>query len=69
MTDLHPDPKQLAAFRLGKLDEAELAAVESHVASCAHCCQSLKNLPDDSFISLVRQSTEPTGTATLEAPR
>jgi tRNA A-37 threonylcarbamoyl transferase component Bud32 len=59
MTDTHPGPDQLAAFRLGKLGEDELAAIEGHVAACASCCRSLKSLPDDSFISLVRQSSEP----------
>src|SRR5262249_51543388 len=60
MIDMHPAPKQLAAFRLGKLDEQELEDIERHVAECDSCCRSLKSLPDDSFISLVRQSTSTT---------
>src|SRR5260370_29643869 len=57
MIDLHPAPKQLAAFRLGKLDEQELEDIERHGAECDSCCRSLKSLPDDSFISIVRLST------------
>jgi uncharacterized protein (TIGR03067 family) len=60
MIDMHPAPKQLAAFRLGKLDDYELEDIERHVAECDSCCRSLKSLPDDSFISLVRQSTSTT---------
>jgi uncharacterized protein (TIGR03067 family) len=57
MIDVHPDPDRLAAFRLGKVGEDELAEIESHVARCDRCCRSLKGLPDDSFVSLVRQLT------------
>jgi serine/threonine protein kinase/WD40 repeat protein len=56
MIDVHPDPAQLAAFRLGKLSDEELAAIERHVEECDSCCQQLKGVPDDSFVSLVRQS-------------
>ena len=60
MIDIHPAPEQLAAFRLGKLGEDELADIEAHVAQCDSCCQHLKSLPDDSFVSLVRQTTDST---------
>jgi uncharacterized protein (TIGR03067 family) len=60
MINMHPAPKQLAAFRLGKLDAYELEDIERHVAECDSCCRSLKSLPDDSFISLVRQSNSTT---------
>src|SRR5262249_12744935 len=60
MIEIHPDREQLAAFRLGKLSDTEMAAVESHVAECESCCRSLKGLPDDSFVLLVRQSNNPT---------
>src|SRR5205807_1565490 len=58
MTDAHPGPDRLAAFRLGRLDEDELSEIEGHVSRCASCCRELKTLPDDSFISLVRQSAD-----------
>lgn len=57
MIETHPAPEKLAAFRLGKLDEGELDAIERHVAECDSCCRSLKALPDDSFVSLVRDAT------------
>jgi uncharacterized protein (TIGR03067 family) len=59
MFDLHPRPDQLAAFRLGKLDDRELAEIERHVAECNSCCGNLKALPDDSFVGLVRRSAAP----------
>src|SRR6516225_3526724 len=59
MIDAHPDPDRLAAFRLGKLDEGELAEIEAHVSRCASCCRELQTLADDSFIALVRQAADP----------
>jgi uncharacterized protein (TIGR03067 family) len=56
MIDLHPDPRQLAAFRLGTLAEGELAEVERHIADCDSCCQVLRALPDDSFVGLLRRA-------------
>jgi uncharacterized protein (TIGR03067 family) len=67
MVDLHPDADRLAAFRLGKLGEDELAEVERHVADCASCCQTLKSLADDSFVSLLRQSAGKGPAARTEA--
>jgi WD40 repeat protein/tRNA A-37 threonylcarbamoyl transferase component Bud32 len=52
----HPDDGQLARFRLGTLCPDELEEIASHVAGCASCCQSLRQLPDDSLVGLVRQS-------------
>lgn len=56
MFDMHPTPEQLAAFRLGKLDEAKLDEIETHVAACAQCCAALQAIAQDSVGSLVRQS-------------
>jgi uncharacterized protein (TIGR03067 family) len=58
MTDAHPGPDRLAAFRLGRLDEAELTEIEGHVSRCASCCRALKTLPDDSFVALVQRSAD-----------
>src|SRR4051794_14738862 len=66
MIDQHPGADQLAAFRLGKLGDDALAALEEHVAGCDDCCLRLKNLPDDSFVSLVRQSTDPAPAAAAD---
>src|SRR5262245_59130038 len=60
MTLTHPSQEQLAAFRLGKLSDAELDDIERHVAECDSCCGSLRNVPDDSFVSLVRQANDAT---------
>lgn len=54
MNATHPTPEQLAAFRLGKLSDAELDEIEQHVAECDSCCGILRDVPDDSFVSLVR---------------
>jgi uncharacterized protein (TIGR03067 family) len=59
MIDAHPDPDRLAAFRLGKLGEGELAEIEFHVSRCASCCRELQTLADDSFVALVRQAADP----------
>src|SRR5271154_2536651 len=60
MIATQPAPEKLAAFRLGKLGEAGSGEIERHVADCDSCCRSLKTLPDDSFVSLVRQATDTT---------
>src|SRR5262249_22157520 len=57
MLDLHPNPDLLKAFRLGKLGDQELDEIENHVAGCDKCCRGLRGFADDSFVSLVRQST------------
>jgi len=54
----HPDADQLNAFALGKLELAEVDAVESHLASCDTCCDALKQMQEDTFVGLVRQSKE-----------
>jgi serine/threonine protein kinase len=51
----HPSVEQLAAFRLGKIDSPHLAEIERHVSECDTCCQTLRSLPDDTLISLVRE--------------
>ncbi|HZZ82559.1 MAG TPA: protein kinase [Gemmataceae bacterium] len=56
MPDRHPAQDQLAAFRLGKLNERELDEVERHIAECDTCCCTLSDIPDDSFVDLVRQA-------------
>jgi WD40 repeat protein/tRNA A-37 threonylcarbamoyl transferase component Bud32 len=52
----HPDAEQLARFRLGDLSPDEIEEIAAHVARCSSCCGNLKQLPDDSFVGLVRQS-------------
>src|SRR5262245_57513222 len=52
----HPAPEQLSAFRVGKVSPDELTEIERHLADCPHCCASLKGLPDDSLVGLLRAS-------------
>src|SRR4051812_2072749 len=68
ITELHPTLKQLAAFRLGKLSDAEFVELERHVADCDSCCKALSDVPDDSFVSLVRHchATTPESASTGE---
>lgn len=50
----HPRKEQLLAFGQGKLDAAESAGVEEHLADCRECCATLLDLKDDTFVGLVR---------------
>src|SRR5262245_37915380 len=52
----HPDRGVLSAFAVGKLDLAEVDAVESHLAECRSCCETLKQIHDDTFVGLVRSA-------------
>lgn len=77
MTDgtlTHPTHERLAAFDAGRLSDDESVAVEQHLAACAECCQSLKELPgDDSYVCLLREAISESdlanvsGTPTLAA--
>src|SRR5262249_30813451 len=51
---MHPSLDQLAAFRLGKISPPELSDIERHVSECDACCHTMRTLPDDTFIGLVR---------------
>jgi uncharacterized protein (TIGR03067 family) len=65
--DTHPRRDQLSAFALGKLESADVDAVESHLAECDTCCDALRQLKEDTFVGLVRQSQDKSeaGDATL----
>lgn len=41
---LHPDKEELAAFGLGKLDDAAHERIEQHIAECEVCCEYLSTL-------------------------
>lgn len=52
---VHPDDKELAAFGLGRLDDARHQQIEQHIAECEECCEFLQRLPnDDRIVSLLR---------------
>ncbi len=52
----HPSIEQLNAFAIGQLTENDSLAVERHLAVCTSCNRVLETSPDDSFVTLVRQS-------------
>ena len=52
----HPPHETLAAFGSGELPPAEAAAVETHIAECEECCETLNGLGNDTFVDLVRRS-------------
>jgi hypothetical protein len=59
----HPSSEQLAAFGLGRLEEAAEAAVESHLADCAICRTVVENLPADALVNNLRRFAQPAGPA------
>src|SRR5262249_53020037 len=64
----HPTPEQLAAFGLGRLDEAESARIELHLEGCASCRSVVESLPADSFIGAVRSAAATCTHAPAAAP-
>ena len=55
----HPDKDQLVAFGLGKLDSDEAEKIADHLDSCHDCSETIVNLQDDTFVSLVRRAPSP----------
>ena len=51
--EAHPQVEQLNAFALGQLESADIDAVESHLASCETCCDTLKQMKEDTFVGLL----------------
>src|SRR5262245_8408699 len=73
----HPDVGRLTAFAQGRLDEAELAALSSHLSGCAECREKGEATGDDTLISLLRaadtahdhkSTKQPQEAVTLPAP-
>src|SRR5262245_3270357 len=63
----HPQVQLLSAFALGKLETAALDAIESHLAECPSCCDTLNQIKEDTFVGLVRMAKED-GHDAREAP-
>jgi hypothetical protein len=63
----HPSAKALALFGLGKLREAQAAAVAAHLETCADCRQAVAELPPDSFMVKVREA-QPGDGSVLTSP-
>ncbi|MEQ8785316.1 MAG: serine/threonine-protein kinase [Pirellulaceae bacterium] len=62
----HPQRDELIALGLGKLPPEEATRIESHVESCEICSETILDLQDDTFVSLVRKSP-PAGRVDVEA--
>src|SRR5262249_32957813 len=52
----HPDPDRLTAFSLGRLDDADSAQVERHLAGCGACRDLAAAAGDDSLVTLLRSA-------------
>ncbi|HMC90033.1 MAG TPA: protein kinase [Gemmataceae bacterium] len=63
----HPTAKQLEAFGLGRLGEAEALALESHLAVCSECSRALEELPADNFVARLRGAMEVEPSTRVEA--
>src|SRR5438132_1249370 len=63
----HPTTRQLEAFGLGRLDEAEALALESHLAECSECSRVLEELPADNFVARLRGAIDVQPTTRVEA--
>jgi serine/threonine protein kinase len=59
---IHPHEDQLAAYSLGKLDDAEMEAVAEHLETCDACRQTVEETPPDKFVAALqgaRQGSDP----------
>jgi anti-sigma factor RsiW len=57
----HPTTEQLTAFAQGRLPPPVQAQVEAHVARCDHCCQALRQIPDDTLVGRLRDADTAAG--------
>jgi tRNA A-37 threonylcarbamoyl transferase component Bud32 len=66
----HPSPADLAAFAVGKLSDADAAAVASHLDGCPDCRRAAESAPDVSFLSRVKDARHapPPGGTPLPGP-
>jgi serine/threonine protein kinase len=53
---IHPSVEALRALSLGKLDDAEAAALLSHLAGCPECCRKAAAAAGDSFVERLRDA-------------
>jgi len=52
----HPPLDRLTSFALGKLEVAEIDDIENHLSRCDSCCQTLRQIHEDTFTGAVRDS-------------
>ncbi|MCE9530966.1 MAG: protein kinase, partial [Planctomycetes bacterium] len=53
----HPDSEKLAAFAVGRLSDAESVSIEAHLAECEACRQVAADVPADSLMQLLQESS------------
>jgi hypothetical protein len=53
----HPSTEELRAFGNGLLDLASASDVETHVAACPACCETLRTVPDDNLVRELKAIT------------
>src|SRR5579884_3143238 len=65
----HPSVDKLRTFGLGQLGEPEVTLIEEHVSHCDACCRTLAEVRADTFVDILRSSSEVvSGTDASEAP-
>ena len=57
----HPAPDQLAAFASGQAAEDSAVQISQHLADCEACRTLIDKLPEDTLVSLLRQSSASDG--------
>lgn len=53
--EVHPPSEQLTAFALGLSEPGVSEGIGAHLAECAECRQTVKDVPHDTFVSMVRE--------------
>jgi uncharacterized protein (TIGR03067 family) len=51
---LHPELERLTSFAQGRLEDVEIDAIEGHLAQCASCCATIRQIQEDGFMGAVR---------------
>jgi serine/threonine-protein kinase len=67
-TARHPRSSQLAAFSRGDLNEAEVADIAAHLATCTDCQTAVDTQPDDPLVALLRKAVSTTSDGSLSPP-
>ena len=63
----HPSRSELSNFNLGTLSPDAAAAIESHIAGCTPCCETLMEISgDDTFVHMLREVSQDDHQATVD---
>jgi uncharacterized protein (TIGR03067 family) len=65
----HPGLERLTAFAQGRLDEADLGEIHSHLAGCAECRDKVEAAADDTLVALLRKADTEPSTHEPQRPR